>query len=307
MVPLAPSASLNRSYWLAHRGVQQRDLAERFSQASEALGVKVLALKGIAIADELYGGFENRPMADLDLLVVDTKRFAAAAGVARSLGLVETGASDHALVFVEPASRVVLELHISLTSCPGLFLIDYEGLWARRLPVYSSPLFRLGNADMAVHLALHTAFQHGFAANLYHYQDFALTLEVLRPQAEEVVARAREWGALKVLAAMAVAAARRDPESRALSDLAAQTAEWCPGRLRRWIEDASEMPPPFSVSDLARVRYELAPSKIEYAVQSLAPRPIPGRTTPRPGGMRRLASILDSWRVSATSAAGPGA
>ena len=135
--PGEPAAARKRqhAFWLAARGAQQMDLAIRFAAAAQEKNLRVLALKGISIADELYGGMENRPMADIDFLVVETDRFAEAAQVARSLGLVEVGASDHALVFKEEPSGVVLELHISLTACPSLFSIDTLGLWERRTPV----------------------------------------------------------------------------------------------------------------------------------------------------------------------------
>ncbi|MEO8362677.1 MAG: nucleotidyltransferase family protein, partial [Vicinamibacteria bacterium] len=155
------SSMLQHTYWLAVRGTQQLDLAERFATAADEAGFKVLALKGISIAQELYGVIENRPMADVDFLVVDTHRFAEVADVARTLDLTEIGASDHALVFKEPRSGVVLELHISLTACPGLFPIDHGGLWERRKTVVGAKFQRLSDADLLIHLSLHTAFQHG--------------------------------------------------------------------------------------------------------------------------------------------------
>jgi hypothetical protein len=285
------SGSTHRPYRLALRGAQQMDLALRFAAGSDAAGLSVLALKGISIADQLYAGIQNRPMADIDFLTVNSGRFGAMGDLARSLGLVEIGASDHALVFREPSSRVVLELHLALTACPGLFTVDAGALWERRAVVPGTAMFRLSDPDLVVHLALHTAFQHAFTANEYHYGDFVRALEKLRPPLQEIVARAREWSALGPVGAMALVSFRKNPDSSRVAELAALTESFCPPGLARWIGSQPEMPPPFSVASLARVRYHLAPSKWRYLARTLAPKSIPGRTLSKPGVMRRLASL----------------
>lgn len=53
-------------------GHRQAQLECAFSEALSTLdraGIEVMALKGAALASTVYGGFEDRPMADLDLLV----------------------------------------------------------------------------------------------------------------------------------------------------------------------------------------------------------------------------------------------
>ena len=288
------STSLGPSYWLALRGTQQMDLALRFAEAAQSQTLRVLALKGISIADELYGGVQNRPMADVDFLVVDTPRFEAAGQIARALGLVEVGASDHALVFKEPVSGVVLELHFSLTACPGLFTVDHQALWDRRAAVSGAPMFRLADPDLVVHLALHTTFQHGYSANAYHYGDFVRAVERLEPSRVQVLASAREWGALKALGAMTLVCRRNAPEAPALAELTEWARPHCPYAVARWIDAQDSMPPPLRVGSLAFVRYHLAPSKWRYLTRTLFPKPIPGRTWPGSGRVRRLASLVDA-------------
>ena len=275
------------------------DLALRFAAEAEARGVRVLALKGVSIAEELYGSIDQRPMADIDFLVVDTQGFEEAVRLARHMGLVETGASDHALVFKEPASGVILELHISLTACPGLFSIDHEALWRRRAAVTSSPsIARLGNADLVTHLALHTAFQHGFAANAFHYGDFVRAIERWRPLASTFTESSRSAGAHTAIAAMARACSKRFPDSGLVRDLAHDVSAQCPAALGRWIDAWPEMPPRASVTALAFVRFQLAPSKGRYIAHSLFPAVIPGRTTPRSHAMRRILNVIDAgWTL----------
>ena len=283
---------LRHAYWLASRGAQQMDLANRFAAEARARELRVLALKGIAIADELYGGVHHRPMADIDFLVVDISRFEAAADLARSLGLLETGGSDHALVFKEPASGVVLELHIALTTCPGLFTLDREAMWERRAPVASSSMSRLADPDLIVHFSLHTAFQHGFVANEFHARDFVRALQVLRPCPETVLARAMEWGASKALGAMAVACGREESCSSDVASWLDRFEPHCPENVRLYLHGQSRTPRPTGLLALARVRYALAPSKGVFLRQSLLPRALPGRTTPRPGATARFAELM---------------
>ena len=282
-----------RAFWLASRGAQQMDLALRVAAAAEAAGLRVLALKGISIAEELYGGVWNRPMADIDFLVIDPPRFVEAGTLARSLGLVEVGASDHALVFREPASGVILELHVSLTACPGLFTTDHCALWERRKSVAATSMFRPGNEDLVVHLALHTGFQHGFAANAYHYGDFMRALAAMAPSHEKITSIAREWGALRALGAMALACGRLGQPSDALSELLDRTRAFCPPPLSRWIRTRPAWPPPAGIPSLAYVRYQLAPSKWGGLRRTLLPASIPGRTLARLSAMRRLFSLVD--------------
>jgi len=292
--PGEPAAARKRqhAFWLATRGAQQMDLAIRFAAAAEEENLRVLALKGISIAEELYGGMENRPMADIDFLVVETGRFAEAAQVARSLGLVEVGASDHALVFKEEPSGVVLELHISLTACPSLFFIDTLGLWERRTPVKGAPMFRLSDEDLVIHLALHTAFQHTFFASDLHYEEFIRVLDVRQPDPDRIVELARTAGALAALGAMAVACGRRGAASPAQRELGARTASFCPRAVARWVEAQDPMPAPFRVRDMAFLRFQLAPSRFRFLRTTLFPAPVPGRTTRGPGALQRLVGLL---------------
>lgn len=294
----ADSQARHRAYWLAARGAQQMDLALRFAAAAHSRGLRVLALKGISIASELYGGVENRPMADVDFLVVDTPQFGAVVDLARSLEMEEIGASDHALVFKEASSGVVLELHVSLTACPGLFPVDHDALWQRRAEVAGTSMQRLSNEDLVVHLALHTAFQHAFAANTYHYGDFERAWSALHVDLDRVLTSASECGALEALSAMALASARVGHDAPCLSRLLSEVRTHCPAALARWLESRPRMPPPVSISSLAFVRYQLAPSKWGYLTKTLLPKTIPGRTLTSSGTWTRLSRLVSAALTS---------
>ena len=281
----------SETFWRAARGLRQADLAMRFTAAAEPLGLRVLALKGVGTVEELWGGAWNRPMADADLLVVDTGRFAEATALARSLDLIEIDASDHALVFKEPATGSVLELHIALTACPGLFAVDPSGLWQRRRAVQGSSLFRLSDEEVILHAALHTAFQHGFAANDFHYDDFTRALDAFDPTIERLEARAREWGILPALAAMTRMVARRTPRSGRVAALHDAVGTACPRRLARMIDAWAGQAPAPDLRTLLAVRACLAPSISGWLLRTAFPKPLPGLSLEPRGTLARFKNL----------------
>src|SRR4029450_5847578 len=80
--------------------------------------------------------------------------------------------ADHAWAFLDPLSGSVLELHHSVTSCPGLFPLDGPGLVARSREG-SGQVRRLpAPEDLLVHLAMHASFQHGLVLSLVQWLHF---------------------------------------------------------------------------------------------------------------------------------------
>ncbi|MEO8358668.1 MAG: hypothetical protein ABI672_01450, partial [Vicinamibacteria bacterium] len=148
------------------------------------------------------------------------------------------------------------------------------------------------DADLLIHLSLHTAFQHGFVANEFHYRDFLHAMDAFLPDPDPLMARARESGALPALAAMTHACMRRFPDSRPIRDLDRAAYRSCPPSVARWIEQWREGTPPLSLFDLARLRFQLAPDRSVFMRKMLLPSPIPGRTLARPTPLRRILNIL---------------
>jgi hypothetical protein len=154
-----------RAHWLLARGVRQLDLAARVCDLLDRRGLRALPLKGAALLDLVYASPADRPMADVDLLVLEgwTEAFR----VLQDQGYREVGRADHAAALQDPQGAGHLELHWSVTSCPGLFPAA-RGLWerARGTPRRPSP------EDLLVQLALHAAFQHGLVLSLIQWLDF---------------------------------------------------------------------------------------------------------------------------------------
>jgi hypothetical protein len=157
------------------RGVRQLEMAARVERLLSGHGLRSLPLKGAAVAEWLYESVADRPMADVDLLALDD-----GPGAERLLvgeGFHEIGRSDHAVAFLDPVWGGVLELHHSVTSCPGLFPFDADGIWSRSQPA-SGQIARIpATEDILLHLSLHAAFQHGLVLSLVQWLDFRRLLE----------------------------------------------------------------------------------------------------------------------------------
>ena len=198
----------------AHRvalvdGVRRHDLARRAQHRLRSAGVRSLALKGAAVAETLYPTAAHRPLSDVDLLVLDPP--ADARATLRSAGFRETSAADHAWVLEDPGGAGVLELHHSVTSCPGLFPLDAAALWDAGVETPSG-LHVPGHEHLLVLLALHAAFQHGLGLSVVQYLDFRRLLErpldAVRVQRYAGAAGAAIALALSLRAAEAVVGAR---------------------------------------------------------------------------------------------------
>src|SRR5262245_25709145 len=223
--PVSLRSSLAKSRRsLLVRGVRQMELASRVQSVLAEQGIDALPLKGAALGEDLYEGEGDRPMADVDLLAAE--RWRDARDLLERQGFEVLARAGHAWAFADPVSGSVLELHHSVTSCPGLFPVDGPGLVARSREG-SGQVRRLPSPeDLLVHLCLHASFQHGFVLSLVQWLDFRRLFERHRPDFETVVAVAGRAGAtaavgVSLLAAERAVGAPLPPEWRA----------WCEARV----------------------------------------------------------------------------
>ena len=157
------------------RTLGQIALAARSIGLLDTRGIRALPMKGAVVAETVCGVESDRPMSDVDVLVLE--RFPDAVAALREAGFAEVARGDHAWAFRDPAGSGIVELHRSVVSAPGLFPLDREGLWQRRragrsqLPAWPSA------EDLLLQLALHAAFQHGLVLSLVQWLDFRLLLE----------------------------------------------------------------------------------------------------------------------------------
>ena len=246
----------------ARRGALVRTLGQ-ISMAGRAVGlldergIRALPLKGAVLAETVYDVESDRPMSDVDILALE--RWPDAVRALEAAGFVEFARGDHAWAFTDPASAGLVELHRSVTSCPGLFPLDADGVWersrpgGRQLPRHPAP------EDLLVQLALHAAFQHGLVLSLVQWLDFRRVLEreTVDPERLRAVAAASRAEIPLITALLAAEAVVAAPVPQALREALAPAL---PRGLRQWLGPRLETPLGFVSPEtpaLGRVRWEL--------------------------------------------------
>jgi hypothetical protein len=240
-----------------YASVQLLDGAARAISLLGASGLRVLPLKGCAVAEWLYDSPGERSMMDADVLALDDWRASRAA--LEDAGYTRSASADHASAYRDPTTGVVVELHRAPTSCAALFPFEREALWQRSRE-RSGQIRRVPSSeDVLVQLALHAAFQHGLVLKLGQYLDFRRLIERARPDPTAAWEIARAMRAERALAAALEAA--RIVVGAPVADLAEQGHTFLTGGLRRFLREAQESPLQLvhpAQPHLARLRWELA-------------------------------------------------
>lgn len=146
-------------------------------RVAESLDVRVMLLKGAAIAHTLYGGeLRRRPMSDIDLLV-DPSRAAVLQRALMAGAWQREGSADTEAVYLEHhhlpplrdarGSAVVIEIHTGLFPPGSPFPLTPELLWSAAVPVSaanaSAPIraaYVPSVPHQLVYLCLHFAWSH---------------------------------------------------------------------------------------------------------------------------------------------------
>ena len=254
--PLAAELAQQRRGLLV-RTLDQIGLASRVLALLEARGIHALPLKGAVLAETVYDVESDRPMSDVDILALE--HWPEAVRLLREAGYAEFTRGDHAWVCTDPVSGWLVELHRSVTSCPGLFPLDSDAVWERSRPGSGQLPRRPSPEDLLVQLALHAAFQHGLVLSLVQWLDFRRVLEREDVDPDRLLAVAAASRAEVPLAAALLVAGDvvAAPVPNALREVLEPSL---PPGLRRWL--APRRPDPLAfVSPApaahARVRWEL--------------------------------------------------
>ena len=240
-------------------GVRQFDAASRIQDLLGVQGIRCLPLKGAALAERLYDSPAHRPMADVDLLVLDG--WPRAITLLEKAGFIELEQADHARGFLDPQSGTIVELHRHITSCGRLFPLDLEATWKRCQTGTGLTKWVPSTEDLLVHLSLHAAFQHGLALRLVQWLDFRRLLEREPPEAG-LVAKIATGANAQYAVALALEAARRlvaAPLSPAVEGL---VNAWLPNHLRRYLSAKLQADPSDFLAPaqprLAWIRWQVA-------------------------------------------------
>lgn len=116
------------------REVDSQVFIEAFAEiqsAFDAAGIPALLMKGIVLAQRLYGGLNRRPQFDLDVLVQRRALFSARRTLA-GLGYANSSHDRHSLTMRRDKLKV--DLHWALRAAPG-YSIDRAAIWREAVPV----------------------------------------------------------------------------------------------------------------------------------------------------------------------------
>jgi hypothetical protein len=198
-----------RRYALA---VARRSLAGQaiLRSALAATGRPLLLLKGIDLAERVYGNLGARAMSDIDFLVHESD-IAAFDACLRAQGyeptprphevLVRSRRHHHALYRHPDPQRLPLELHWRLANDAWYGSIDVAGIWARAVPHAGLPgALVMAPDDLLLYLCLHLK-QHGFDTPLTHIWDLAemLNTPALPLNWPTIWRRADDWHLTRTL------------------------------------------------------------------------------------------------------------
>lgn len=173
-------------------------------QAFQVRQVACVPVRGLALAELLYGNITARPMGDIDLLV----RKENLQEVAAILKGLEFGELDRRFGFAQTFSYtleffkdqrggVIVEPHWSITYPPFVDRVDMDAVWKRcvRGRVVGVDTWLLGRADLLLHLCLHAIHQGRSTPLLWFYEiDRLLRHELTALDWRQVVFIARETG-----------------------------------------------------------------------------------------------------------------
>ena len=143
-------------------------------------GIPAIALKGIFLAEIVYGNIALREMNDIDLLVPENQVVATTATLS-TLGYPprthDSAVIMHLPRFIKPNAAGV-EVHWAITRPDRHYSIPVEVLWKRAVPVSIAGTMTNGLSaeDLLLHLCLHTSYQHQFTFGLRPFCDIAETI-----------------------------------------------------------------------------------------------------------------------------------
>lgn len=216
----------------ARRSLAQIAELRRLTQLFAAAGIRVLVLKGAALAAQLYGDPGARVVRDIDLLV-DPDQFACAQDVLAAAGYRQRPdlrsprqyaaylRSIKDLEYVHAATGSLVELHHRLLANPNLLSVPFAVLWDEReeLELSGGVVATLSRRRLPLYLCAHGA-DHGWA-RVHWLMDFAAAMRQadganvvadanaagLGPALRHALTLARDWLGLPVDAGASAAAA----------------------------------------------------------------------------------------------------
>ena len=170
--------------------------------------IPVIPLKGVYLAEKVYGNIGLRSMVDVDLLL-PRPDLARAMAVLEGLGYRALYSFDielecqtrHHLPLLYRQGSKNLEIHWNLAPLDSPFHIAIEPLWERSQPAILEgvEVRTMDPEDLLLHLCFHAAYMDDFSNKLRSFCDIAWTMRIFREKLawERLALHAQEWGAAR--------------------------------------------------------------------------------------------------------------
>jgi hypothetical protein len=187
-----------------YKGIKQvlRALAEQ--------DIPVIPLKGIYLAEKVYGNIGLRTMVDADLLV-QRPDLVRALTVLEGLGYhtmspfnieYEYTVMHHLPPYSKPGG-IKVELHWTLARPVAPFQIAIDQVWQNSRPAMLDGVAvrEMAPEDLLLHLCVHAAYIDCFSSRLRQFCDIALSIQAFRGKLDwiRLAQQARIWGAERSL------------------------------------------------------------------------------------------------------------
>jgi Uncharacterised nucleotidyltransferase len=167
----------------------------------------VIALKGLALAENIYGDIALRPMSDMDLLVKE-EDLVRAGRILLDLGYQQyypawenTLKIYHHLPPFKNKSGAIIELHWNIVTPESPIKVDLDGLWERAclIKVYNTDVLAFSPEDLFLHLCIHACVHLQTGLDLIPLFDLAGLIKTSGDKIDWpiVMERAARWGGQK--------------------------------------------------------------------------------------------------------------
>ena len=201
-VPSEIRNSLRKSYHRsAARNMRVYQQLIRVLEAFRREAVQVILLKGVHLAELVYGNIALRPMGDIDLLVRN-RDLSKACSILETEGY-EMSKEDVArsLEHLPPFRKIGcldVEIHFNIAAPPVSNNFSVEEFWdgARTEQIQGVQVLTLCPEDLLLHLCMHTTIHHSFDNGIRPFLDISRTLDHYGPQMDkdEVIQKSMRWG-----------------------------------------------------------------------------------------------------------------
>jgi hypothetical protein len=158
-------------YRISYRNMRIYSLLIPILKGIQEKNIPIILLKGVALADKVYGNIALRPMYDVDLLVKkeDVEKVGSLFKKFNFLCDLESddGKSYHNRYF-DKDKGIGFELHWNIENTPNPFTLNIDEIWerAQSAGIPGVQALILSPEDLILYLCLHTSYHHKFYQDL---------------------------------------------------------------------------------------------------------------------------------------------